>query len=386
MLSTAMMAATVDATAGVAAYLGGVFTTVRSTTRNRAACVDATTGLLRVWSPDCNNGIECMVLSGSNLYLGGFFTTVGGTTRNGAACVDATSTSATPTLQNWNPNCNSAVSAMKLVAGNMYLGGSFTSVRGETRNFAAAVDASVTSADPTLHAWHPDCSGGAVLAIEKFGEYIYLGGNFTSVRGETRNKIASVSGTLTSANPTLHAWNPDCNGSVYTMQAGADSLYIGGAFTTVNGTARNHAACVGFASVAFVLRAWNPNCDSYVWALTLNSNDVYLGGSFTSVREETRNRAACVDAGTSLGSPTLRPWNPDITGNDTGFESNTIVKALIATDDSVYIGGLFNSVGVVFRKQAACVDKSAGLPRGWNPTASGGGGFIPYVNSIVIGS
>lgn len=42
--------------------------------------------------------------------------------------------------------------------GPVFLGGDFTTVSGTTRNRAAAVDSDVTQADPTVHPWNPDCA------------------------------------------------------------------------------------------------------------------------------------------------------------------------------------------------------------------------------------
>jgi aryl carrier-like protein len=361
MFSTAaMMTAIGQVTAGAVAYLGGSFTSVRNTTRNRAACVDATTGLLKAWNPNCNNEVVCMALSGDNLYLGGWFTSVRGETRNRAACVAADATSADPTLRAWNPDCNGSVNAMHLIAGNMYLGGNFTSVRGTSRNRAACVEATVIAADPTLRAWNPDCNG-TVNAIENdSGGLIYLGGNFTSVRGTTRNYVASLDETITSENPTLHPWNPNCNGAVHCMRLG-ENLYIGGEFTTVNGETRNRAACLNLAGGTLAVRAWNPNCDDIVSAITGSGGDISLGGRFTSVRGTARNRAACVDVSATASNPTLRAWNPNC---------DSAVRTIVMSGSFTYLGGEFTAVDSTTRNRAACVDTTVGLLKAWNPNCN----------------
>jgi hypothetical protein len=61
--------------------------------RNNLAKVNATTGALdrELQSSECmNNTVRSLALSGSDLYLGGSFTTVGGQTRNRLAKVNAT--------------------------------------------------------------------------------------------------------------------------------------------------------------------------------------------------------------------------------------------------------------------------------------------------------
>ncbi len=117
-------------------YLGGSFSTVGVTnTRNRAAAVNATTGIATDWNPNLNDEVYAVGVSGSNVYLGGNFTTVGVTnTRNRAAAVGTDGT-----LRSWNPDLNSYVSAIGVSGSNVYLGGTFTTVGGITRRFAAAV-------------------------------------------------------------------------------------------------------------------------------------------------------------------------------------------------------------------------------------------------------
>ena len=289
-----------------------------------------------------------MILNGSDMYLGGFFTTVRGTTRNYAACVDSDPAQASPALRAWNPDCSGRVRSMLLSGPDMYLGGDFITVRGATRNRAACVDSDPAQASPALRAWNPDCSN-SVYSMLLNGSDMYLGGLFTAVSGTARNRAACVDSDPSQAAPALRAWNPDCDNRVWSMLLSGSNMYLGGAFTTVRGITRNYAACVDSnpTQASPALRAWNPDCSSTVLSMILNGSDMYLGGQFTTVSGITRNRAACVDSNPAQASPALRAWDPDC---------DNAVNPMILNGSDMYLGGGFTTVGVSDRLCIAAVD------------------------------
>jgi hypothetical protein len=358
-------------------FIGGDFTSVSippDDVHKFAACVDSNTSAaipaLRAWNPDVNSTVKTAVLSGSDMYLGGQFTAVQGYSRSRAACVSATVTEATPTLRAWDPNCNSDVEVMVISGSNMYLGGQFTTVRGEARNRAACVDATVTAATPTLRAWNPNCNA-AVRAMVTDGFYIWLGGSFTTVGAYTRNRAACVEANVSSA--AMMGWDPNCNGDVYAMIRTASYMYLGGSFTTVGGSVRNRAACVGVGPGVGLLYGWDPNCDAEVSAMVLSGSDMYLGGGFSTVRSTSRTRAACVDATASSSAPSLRAWAPSLSAS---------VNNMYLSGGNIFFVGAFTRVGSTSRLRVACVDATvtASSPsiRAWNPSAAN------IVNTLVF--
>ena len=110
-----------------------------------------------------------------------------------------------------------------------------------------------------------------VRAIQSTGGVIYIGGDFTSVRppgtapgtGEVaRNYLVALNSST--GNPISFA--PSFNGAVKSLALSPDgaTLYVGGDFTTVNGTARNRAAAFNLSTGA--LLPWNPNANGRVTA------------------------------------------------------------------------------------------------------------------------
>ena len=409
------------AVSGSTVYVGGSFTQVSGTTRNRAAAVDATTGTVMAWNPNVGGSqVSALAVSESTVYLGGNFSGAtainGNVTRNRAAAVDAT----TGIVQAWDPNLNGAVTALAVSGPTVYLGGGFsgaTAINGNvTRNRAAAVDATTG----IVQAWDPNVGGTGVLAIAVSGSRVYLGGDFhgpNSVNANTtRNgavavdavtgavipgwdpnigelggaalKSLAVSGATVylgglnmrhtnvvtrnkvaafDSNGRVTGWNPNVNGDVSALAVMGSTVYLGGSFSgaaAINGNVtRNRAAAVD--ATTGVVTNWNPNLNAVVQALAVSGSTVYIGGQFfgaTAINGNvTRNRAAAVDATTGI----VTNWNPNV--GDT-FPQTVLVFAV--ADSTVSLGVTFASVGGESRNRAAAVDATTGAVKAWNPNLS----------------
>ena len=138
---------------GNTAYLGGQFTSLTSAngattvTRNHAAAIDMTTGNLLPWNPNVNGTVYTILPSGGNVYLGGSFTSVGNSTHKNIAQVDATSGAVVSAFTN-SSRPNKAVRALVIANGNLYIGGAFTT----PRPYLAEVNATTNAYIPT---WQP---------------------------------------------------------------------------------------------------------------------------------------------------------------------------------------------------------------------------------------
>ena len=93
------------------------------------------------------------------------------------------------------------------------------------------------------------------------------------------------------------------------------------------------------AVVSQPVGAWQTN--GRVEQIVVSGDTAYLVGQFTSMRpygdaagtgEVTRNRAAAID----LSTGALLPWNPN---------ANNTVQTLAVSGSTVYLGGLFSTVG-----------------------------------------
>ena len=257
--------------------IGGIFTTVWGTTRNYIARLNTDGTLDATFNPNITvvggNEIRAITIqTDGKILIGGIFTTVWGTTRNRIARLN---TDGTLDLT-FNPNANAYVYAITIQTdGKILIGGGFNLIGGIARSCAARLNT-----DGTLDAtWNPNSNGG-VSAIQLFttGEVI-LAGSFTTIGGTTRNRIAKVS-TLWVLDATF---NPNANNTVGTLNIdSSNNVILGGDFITIGGITRNRIARV---SASWVLDAtFNPNVDSTVNSISYRTDGVFvIGGSFSTV-------------------------------------------------------------------------------------------------------
>ena len=189
----------------------------------------------------------------------------------------------------------------------------------------AAVDAA-TGQPRTGFLPEPDGEVSA-LAVSPDGATLYAGGAFSHMNGagaagEVHRKLAAVS---TSTGLAASSWSPVINSSVRALALSPDAstLYLGGAFTTIDGAQRLKLAAAGAYSAAapsFSLLGWAPDARGSktvdkrsVVPPTVSSlavrpdGDVYAGGVFTTIAGATRNNVAALSPATGGAPATARP-------------------------------------------------------------------------------
>ncbi|HNX59913.1 MAG TPA: delta-60 repeat domain-containing protein, partial [Spirochaetota bacterium] len=245
-----------------------------------------------------------------------------------------------------NPLVNGSVNvAVSDGVGGWYIGGSFTSVNGITRNRIARINS-----DGSVHEFNPDCSGQVTaLAVSSDAKYVYFSGNFNSVGGVPWSRIAKVSAI---SGKLVTEWNPTINNFAEVLKISGNYLYIGGRFSTVNGTSAQCLVRVN-QSDGLLDGTWLPNPDNYVLCLDINSSTLYAGGSFGNIGGEERSNAAEI----RLSDGTATTWNPSPDG--------TVFDILFDPDFDrygVYLGGTFSKVNSVAHNRICRVSTSTGDP------------------------
>ncbi len=266
--------------------------------------------------------------------------------------------------------------AIGVSGSNVYLGGDFTSAGGTTRNGAAAVG---TDGDLDL-GWDPDLSG-AVYAIAVSDSTVYLGGDFDEVGDTERNYLAAVE-----TDGTLTDWDPDPDGDVFAIGVSGSTVYLGGDFSWVGGTPRNRAAavrtgsrtapeegtCLDNYNTADCLTDWDPDLSDYVFAIGVSGSNVYLGGDFSWVGGIARNRAAAVRTGSRTApeeGTCLDNYNTADCLTAWNPDLDDGVNAIAVSGSNVYLGGYFTTAndGATARNRAAAVDATTGVATSWDP-------------------
>lgn len=229
---------------------------------------------------------------------------------------------------------NGIVWGMAATNGVVYLGGDFTSVRppgsppgsGEVaRNRIAAFDANTGALLPFQH----DMNGIVrELTVSPDGTRLYAGGNFTTVDGVTRNRIAAF---RTSDGVLISTFTPSVWAQVNSIAVTDTTVYIGGTFGTVNNTTRNNLAAFDLGGA---LLPWNPSTNAAVdeVAVAGGGTRVIVGGYFTQLNGQSFNRLGSVDPVSGANEA----WAYDIDPFCSGGLSD--VKSIVAFGDNVYVG------------------------------------------------
>lgn len=153
--------------------------------------------------------------------------------------------------------------------------GSQTVSRQNILAYSLTTGALISSFAPTLNAQ------GLTITTSPDKTRLYVGGDFTSVSGQTRNRVVALNPTT---GAVLSGFAPKVNGSVRAVVASADTVWVGGLFTTVGTVARNRLAA--FRSSDGFMLAWNPNASGgRVNALVVSPDykRVVAGGAFTTL-------------------------------------------------------------------------------------------------------
>jgi len=185
-------------------------------------------------------------------------------------------------VTSWNPNANGTVFSLALSGNSLYVGGGFSNIGGQTRNRIAALDTGTGNA--TL--WNPN-SGGNIWSIAISGTTVYVGGEYLSnIGGQIRTNIAALNASTGNA----LSWNPIPNGRVFAIEVSGNNLYVGGEFTRIGGVFRNYLASINPSTG--LATSWNPNSGGTVNIISYFGNTLYVGGGFSNMNIRERNGLA----------------------------------------------------------------------------------------------
>jgi hypothetical protein len=340
---------------GNTTYLGGQFTAMQpngggtAVTRNGVAAVSTATGALLPWNPNVNGTVYTMTASGSNVFLGGSFTTANGAAHKNLVEVDGTTGLPVAAFAN-SLKPNKTVRALAVsAAGNLYVGGAFTT----PRRYAAEVNATTGALIP---AWAPVIANSLgtspevrAIAVDPSGTRVILGGFFNRLNAgapgdpdPTNLGIGAVDPTTGASLPwAWHTADLQTFRPFQLLNFAQDGTTLFGAGTGNGGSAMSWDIETGNLNY---IEGFNGN----VVGIGVADGVLYMGGHFTGydgpipgsnflTPVASRDKLAAVDEATGL---VLSPWNPAV-------NTTLGIEALGAGGTSVAIGGEFTKAGGV---------------------------------------
>lgn len=342
-------------------YVGGHFLRVSSPDGKEKhdvgnlAAFDMSTGeWIPTWTASVTNTnssgqakVEELAVStdGNWLYIGGKFDTVNGQEAKNLAAVDT----ATGTVvdENFLPRVSQTVRTILVGPDRVYIGGLFKFVAGQPRTrLAALLPDGTLDPDWAPSATHTDPSHSAVAHVLEWaadGQTIFVGGAFNTMNGQTRQSVAR----LTPDTGQLHPWAIP-TGTVGTnvawdLLATPTRLYGGfgdgpnwaGAYTLLNGNTGT--------------QVWRNNYVGNVESLALNplGDRLFLGGHMGTARLQ---QTVCgknirgllmVDP---VNGATDCSWIPQIEPYGSNYIGAWI---LLRTGNQLWVGGKFTHISGV---------------------------------------
>jgi hypothetical protein len=452
------------------AFVFGNFTQIGTALRNRTAAINTNTFTVLPWYPNANDAITSAAISGNTLFVSGTFTSIGGRPCRGIAAIDI----ATSLALDWFPNASGNSSngsnfthgVNKLLIDNdkLYLYGSFTNSFNQSRAQFARINIPTLTLDDWfiladgsigfLEKIAPNVlltsgafnkiggkyrknfaclslesgvvqplkadlnNNGTSLLLDQANNELIITGNFSSVNGLNRNKIAklnlannqltsfninwNISGPLYKAESGTYLylfinggievadkisgnkinWSINPIGSytnyedretpisIYSVKEYQGKLIVAGKFNSLNGTPRNHLA--SFDINTKQLTDWNLNPNKTVFDIEIHNNKLLVAGEFFDIGLRPRNYFAELDLNSNIATNMVANANNPVT--DIAMNNNLL-----------YLIGKFNIFAdLPFNTNIATFDLTNRQPANWRSETGFSGSFnVSTANNIV---
>jgi len=359
-------------TSGGRTYIAGAFDQVGPNT-GFGVPLDSGTGLLpanfAAAGAKVDGHIYAAVPDGKGgWYVGGDFThvTVGGVQKsfhNGAEIKP--DGNGGWTFGSWNPNTDLPILAIVRdpSGARIYVGGDFTSVRGlpGVNGLLVTGPTGVQLTSPAFPVTGPGQEVDS-LALSVDGSRLYVGGTFTTLGGLGRSGLAAVNTATGTVDPT---WNPSPDTAAGTATTPAKTVaalatasdgrvFAGGSFTQIGGTPTGGLAVLSGSGSGAPDPTWSVAAGGEVDALamTLDRSAVYVGGGFATIGGQSRAGLALLS--TAGAGSVDATFNPGATGG------NVLALGLSADGNRLYAGGAFSAIGGTAQRYLAALDAHSG--------------------------
>ena len=240
-------------------------------------------------------------------------------------------------------------------SGGWYIGGYFSAV-----GSVAVSNLAHVKSDNTVDANFNASRNSRVRAVVRVSNRLYIGGDFTSVNGTARNYAAAPNANT---GAVIVAWNPAPNGSVYTISPilatsvniNDTTLWLGGGFTTINsGINRPYLVKVNSTNGNFVNGTVNTN--ALVNKLLTRGDSVLLPVIIQGLALE-----RIIFSGITVGSGLADQTMP---------VANNQIRSIISDGAGGWVYGFFTTIGGVSRSYVARVNPDKSINANFNVTSN----------------
>lgn len=234
--------------------------------------LNAATGAIENWHLDPEaltwNEVFTMVLSGNNLFLGGRFSHVNSLDRKGLYAIKSSTGQVLP--YHLNMEHYHDVNAMKIAGDTLYLAGHFDN------DIYDSIESTVIAIDlNTGQQIIPNTPYvGTAYKMEISNDYIFLAGTINDTSGGINKSNLLAINRHTGL---VENWAPNPDWDVTALHIADNRLYVGGNFTTISGQSRNGVATYDLNTLS--LLNWQSSIGGNVRAIKSDDSLIYLGGS-----------------------------------------------------------------------------------------------------------
>ncbi|MCA9392326.1 S8 family serine peptidase [candidate division WWE3 bacterium] len=334
--SGVVYASVADGTGGI--LVGGSFSKSGDIDLNNIVHVLSDGTIDTNFKPNVSGAVKSIAISGNDVYIGGSFTSVNGVTRNRMAKLSLVDGGLDSTF---NPNANQTVNTIAVASDGLYVGGVFTTLGGEDRDYFAKInknDGSVISAFNLGF-------NGEVKDLLLSGTSLYAGGAFSIVGGYGRSNLVKIDTTNATVDLTFLS---QPNSTVLSIVKSGTSLYVSGYFTNIGGYAKSYLGKIN-ANTGTLDLSFSAEVNGVVYKTKYSNEKLFISGGFTELNGEENYTLGKVSA---------------LTGEtDSGFDASAGPSAysIEIVGGDLFVGGSFKSVNGYVRNRVAKINNTTGL-------------------------
>ena len=211
--------------------------------------------------------------------------------------------------------------ALTLAGSTLYAGGDFSTIAGQTRSRLASFD----TATGVLTSFNPQFAGETINAVAVLGSTVYAGGRFTSEGSAIPRGVAAVNAT----SGAQAAWDPHVGGAVLALAGSGSSVYVGGTFAGAGPPLSRLQGLVRLRPGGALDTSWNARIDGFVSTIAMAETTMYVGGSFTHAGGQARDSLAALN----LGDANATGWAP------ARFAGGNVSRIVYAGSFVVFVAG-----------------------------------------------